>query len=232
MLAYVFPGQGSQQKGMGGELFDEFKELTSKADEILGYSIKELCLEDPQGNLGQTQYTQPALYVVNALTYYKKIKDTGIKPDYVAGHSLAEYNALLAAEVFDFETGLKIVKKRGELMSKASGGGMAAVIGMSEEKIREVLKENGLESIDMANYNTPSQIAISGPKDDIIRAQPFFEAAGVRSYIVLRLAAHSIPDICSPPRRSLKNLSVSLSLTHRKFRLFPTYVQDHTRNPK
>ncbi len=188
MLAYVFPGQGSQQKGMGGELFDEFKELTSKADEILGYSIKELCLEDPQGNLGQTQYTQPALYVVNALTYYKKIKDTGIKPDYVAGHSLAEYNALLAAEVFDFETGLKIVKKRGELMSKASGGGMAAVIGMSEEKIREVLKENGLESIDMANYNTPSQIAISGPKDDIIRAQPFFEAAGVRSYIVLKVS--------------------------------------------
>lgn len=188
MLAYVFPGQGSQQKGMGGELFDEFKELTLKADEILGYSIKELCMEDPQGNLGQTQYTQPALYVVNALTYYKKIKDTGTKPDYVAGHSLAEYNALLAAEVFDFETGLKIVKKRGELMSKASGGGMAAVIGMSEEKIKEVLKENGLESIDIANYNTPSQIAISGPKDDIVRAQPFFEAAGVRSYIVLKVS--------------------------------------------
>ncbi len=188
MVAYVFPGQGSQQKGMGGELFDEFKELTAKADEILGYSIKELCMEDPQGNLGQTQYTQPALYIVNALMYYKKIKETEIKPDFVAGHSLAEYNALLAAEVFDFETGLRIVKKRGELMSKASGGGMAAVIGMSEEKIKEVLKENDLNSIDIANYNTPSQIAISGPKDDIVRAQPFFEAAGVRSYIVLKVS--------------------------------------------
>src|SRR5689334_5966402 len=128
MKAFVFPGQGSQAKGMGGTLFDEFQELTEKADRILGYSIKELCLEDPRKELNRTQFTQPALYVVNAFSYFAKIRETGQKPDYVAGHSLGEFNALLAAECFDFEAGLEIVKKRGELMSEATGGGMAAIL--------------------------------------------------------------------------------------------------------
>ncbi len=188
MLAFVFPGQGSQYKGMGTELFDEFQDMLLEADKILGYSIKELCMEDQEGKLGQTQYTQPALYIVNALTYYKKTGETGIKPDFVAGHSLGEYNALLAAGVFDFETGLKIVKYRGELMGKASGGGMAAVIGMSADKIKQILVENRFESIDVANINTPSQIVISGPKEDIERAKPTFEAAGSKNYVVLKVS--------------------------------------------
>ena len=116
MKAYMFPGQGSQAKGMGGTLFDEFSELTQQANEILGYSVKELCLDNPKRELNKTQYTQPALYVVNALSYYKKIQETGQTPDYLAGHSLGEFNALLAAECFDFATGLKLVQKRGELM--------------------------------------------------------------------------------------------------------------------
>lgn len=179
MKAFVFPGQGSQVKGMGGTLFDEFQELTDKADKILGYSIKELCLEDPNKELGQTQFTQPALYVVNALSYYKKIKETGEKPDYVAGHSLGEYNALLAAEAVDFETGLRLVQKRGALMKEATGGGMAAVIGSSEEEIKRVLAENNLNNIDIANFNAPSQIVISGMKDEITKAQPFFKEAKI-----------------------------------------------------
>ncbi len=188
MVTYVFPGQGSQKKGMGEGLFEEFKELTEKADEILGYSIKELCLEDPEDKLGQTQFTQPALYVVNAFAYMKKIIDTGKNPDFVAGHSLGEYNALFASGAFDFETGLKLVKKRGELMSQASGGGMAAVIGLSEESIRKVLEENDLKVIDIANYNTPSQIVLSGPKKDIENAKPIFEAAGAKMYMPLKVS--------------------------------------------
>lgn len=175
MLTYIFPGQGSQAKGMGGGLFDEFKELTAQADEILGYSIKELCLEDPTGNLSQTQYTQPALYVVNALSYLKRIKETGRKPDFVAGHSLGEYNAILAAGGFDFARGLILVKKRGELMSLATGGGMAAVIGLNEQQIAAALQRYNLESIDLANYNSPAQIVISGLKTDIDAAKPIFE---------------------------------------------------------
>lgn len=188
MITFVFPGQGSQQKGMGQELFEEFKELVEKSDEILGYSIKQLCLDDPEGNLGKTQYTQPALYIVNALTYLNKVQESGKKPDFVAGHSLGEYSALFAAGAFDFETGLKLVKKRGELMSQASGGGMAAVIGLSEERINDILKENHFNNIDIANYNTPSQIVISGPKEDIERAKPVFEEAGVRTYVILKVS--------------------------------------------
>lgn len=189
MITYVFPGQGSQKKGMGDTLFDDYKSQTDKADEILGYSIKELCLNDPKEQLGQTQYTQPALYVVSALTYLKKLEETKQKPDYVAGHSLGEYNALFAAGAFDFETGLKLVKKRGELMGLASGGGMAAVIGLSENEINEVLKVNNLNSIVIANYNTPSQLVISGPKVEISKATPIFEASNARKFVPLKVSA-------------------------------------------
>lgn len=175
MITYVFPGQGSQSKGMGAALFDEYQQLTLQADEILGYSIKQLCLEDPELKLGQTQYTQPALYIVNALSYLKIVKEMGKEPDYVAGHSLGEYNALFAAGAFDFETGLKLVKKRGELMSHAIGGGMAAVVGLNEEQIADILKQNNLQNIDIANYNSPTQIVISGLKIDIDNVKPIFE---------------------------------------------------------
>lgn len=173
---FVFPGQGSQKKGMGENLFDEFPALTKKADKILGYSIKELCLEDPNRQLNKTQYTQPALYVVNALSYEKKIKDGEKKPDFLAGHSLGEYNALQAAGVFSFESGLRLVKKRGELMSKARNGGMAAILNSSEAQIREILEEAKL-AIDIANLNAPSQIVISGLSEDIAKAQSYFEKA-------------------------------------------------------
>lgn len=84
MITYIFPGQGSQKQGMGSSLFDEFKDLTEQADETLGYSMKRLCLENPYSNLHKTQFTQPALYVVNALSYLKKIQENDIKPDYLA----------------------------------------------------------------------------------------------------------------------------------------------------
>ena len=175
MKTYMFPGQGSQARGMGGSLFDEFPELTAKADSVLGYSIKELCLNDPQRELGNTQFTQPALYVVNALSYYKRIQDTGETPDYLAGHSLGEFNALLAAECFDFETGLKLVKKRGELMSQATEGAMAAIVNATRDQIEALLKEKGLDNVDIANYNTPLQIVISGPVADIAACQEIFQ---------------------------------------------------------
>lgn len=175
MKTYMFPGQGSQKVGMGGDLFDKYPELTAKADQILGYSIKALCLQDPDKILGKTQFTQPALYVVNALSYYDKIEQSGEQPDYVAGHSLGEFNALLAAGCFSFESGLKLVKKRGELMSEVSGGGMAAVSNASKAEIEKILADNGLTNVGLANFNTPSQIVISGMKDEITKAAEFFQ---------------------------------------------------------
>ena len=183
MKTYIFPGQGSQKKGMGESLFDEFKDITQKADKILGYSIKELCVNDPQNKLGQTNYTQPALYVVNALTWLKKASDE--KPDFLAGHSLGEYNALFASGAFDFETGLKLVQERSRLMALAKGGGMAAVVGLDEEKIDQIIKENQLSGISIANYNSQDQIVISGIRDEIKKAKPVFENKGAKLYVAL-----------------------------------------------
>ncbi|MBU3093573.1 ACP S-malonyltransferase [Clostridium sp. CF011] len=188
MITYVFPGQGSQVKGMGEKFFDEFPDLVRKADDILGYSIKELCLEATDEKLNFTQYTQPALYVVNALTYYHKIEETNVKPDFVAGHSLGEYDALLAAGVFDFETGLKFVKKRGELMGRSSGGAMAAILQLDEDRIRDILREYKLDSLDIANLNSAKQTVISGPSSDIDNAKAIFECEGAM-YIKLKVSA-------------------------------------------
>lgn len=171
-VVVLFPGQGAQSKGMGKDLFGAYPDLVHAADAILGYSIQKLCVEDPDDHLNQTEYTQPALYVVNAL-HHLRMKQEGTIPETVdafAGHSLGEYNALLAAGTFDFETGLRLVVERGRLMSQASGGGMAAVVGMTAADLRTVLDDAGLESIDLANFNSPSQTVISGPATDIDRA--------------------------------------------------------------
>jgi malonyl CoA-acyl carrier protein transacylase len=191
MIAYVFPGQGSQKRGMGQGLFDEVREYAAverDVDALLGYSMRQLCLEDPDNRLKETQFTQPSLYVVNALHYYKAVSTSG-QPAWLAGHSLGEYNALLAAGVFDFLTGLRLVQKRGELMAQAKNGGMGAVIGLDHSAIRKVLDDSGLESIDIANFNSPSQTVVSGPLEDIRRAGPFFEQAGAQMYIPLQVSA-------------------------------------------
>lgn len=187
MKVYLFPGQGCQQKGMGEGLFDEFKDITCKADHILGYSVKELCLEDPEEKLAQTQYTQPAVYVVNALSYLKKMQ-TESPPDYVLGHSVGEYNALFASQVVDFETGLKLVKKRGELMSGAKGEGMAAVMGISEDRVEELLKENQLKNLYIANYNSSYQVCLSGFREEIERAESIFLDNGANRYQILNVS--------------------------------------------
>lgn len=191
MIAFVFPGQGSQKVGMGQGLFDEIAEYAAveqDVDAILGYSLRQLCLEDADDKLKDTQYTQPSLYVVNALHYYKALAG-GARPNYLAGHSLGEYNALLAAGVFDFLTGLKLVQKRGELMSRASNGGMAAVIGLDHAAIQNALQTAGLSGIDIANFNSPSQIVISGPVDEVKQAAEPLVAAGARKVMPLAVSA-------------------------------------------
>ena len=184
MLAYIFPGQGAQVVGMGKDLLNDFITLERKASEILGYSLKELCLQDSQKVLSKTQYTQPALFTVNALTYIKQFEDTDTEPNYLAGHSLGEYNALFAAGVFNFETGIRLVQKRGQLMAQATGGAMAAIIGPELSKAIDIVQQLAPE-IDVANHNTDVQVVLSGPADGFEKVQPALEAAGYR---VIRLA--------------------------------------------
>ena len=189
-IVCLFPGQGSQSVGMGGALFERFADWTSDADRILGYSIRELCLKDPRGELGLTQFTQPALFVVNALTWRARQEDGKAAPAFVAGHSLGEYNALLAAGVFDFATGLTLVRERGALMGRVSGGGMAAVIGLPPERITDILASSEAgRRLDVANYNAFDQTVIAGPVADIEAVKADFDAAGVRAFTPLKVSA-------------------------------------------
>jgi len=216
MKVYVFPGQGSQSIGMGKELFDNYREYCDQADEILGYSIKKLCLEDPKKVLSNTAFTQPALYVVNALYYLKKIQEEPGAPDYLAGHSLGEYNALFAAGAFSFETGLQLVKKRGELMSKVSGGGMAAVLGINYSEIKKILSSFSLDAIDIANINSFTQIILSGPVEDLNKAEAIFEDKQIM-FISLAVSApfHS---------RYMKKITDEYELFLKKFTFNPLKI--------
>lgn len=178
MKAIMFPGQGSQYKGMGRDLFTRYKTETQQASDLLGYDLQELCVADPHKQLSQTQFTQPALYVVNALGY-AAVKEN-VSASFFVGHSLGEYNALLAAGVFDFITGLKLVRKRGELMAEASGGGMAAVVGVEMAELKKMLDTRDYEGVDIANFNTPSQIVIAGKREAIKKVVAEFEDKGIR----------------------------------------------------
>jgi len=188
VIAALFPGQGSQTPGMGRDLFDEFRELTAAADEILGFSVKALCLGQSPHDLTNTRFAQPALYVVCALAYLRHVASTGRPPDFVAGHSLGEYTALFAANAYEFGVGLRLVAKRGELMSRVQNGGMAAVGGLNADQVTCIVDENPALGLDVANLNSPSQIVVSGPRDAIRAAQPMFEAAGARMYLPLQVS--------------------------------------------
>jgi len=191
MVAYLFPGQGSQHRGMGTPLFDQVEEFTAAEadiDALLGYSVREMCRDDPDEKLKNTRYTQPCLYIVNALHYYNESRN-GDRPKYLAGHSLGEYNALLAAGVFDLLTGLRLVIKRGELMGEAKNGGMAAVIGLDAEQVAGVIAGHDFSTLDVANFNAPQQVVISGPVDDIARAEASFLEAGASMFMPLPVSA-------------------------------------------
>jgi malonyl CoA-acyl carrier protein transacylase len=189
-IACLFPGQGSQSKGMGRDLFDRFADWTREADSVLGYSIRDLCLEDAAGTLAKTEYTQPALFVVNAMTYRARQEGGQPAPAFVAGHSLGEYNALLAAEVFDFATGLRLVQERGRLMGEVHGAGMSAVVGLDPDAIRRVLDATPTGgALDVANFNSFEQTVIAGPKPELAEIKPALETAGARAVIPLNVSA-------------------------------------------
>lgn len=187
MKAVMFAGQGAQRIGMGSALFPAFPAQVAEADAILGYSIAQLCQEGPLERLTQTEFTQPALYVVNSLAYLQRA-GSAPAPDYLLGHSVGEYVALFAAGVVDFATGLRLVQKRGALMAQARGGGMAAVLGLDEAQIQAVLVQHGIADVYAANFNTPRQIVISGRREAVAATEPLFMAAGATYFKLLQVS--------------------------------------------
>ncbi len=200
-IAFIFPGQGSQYVGMGRDLYETYPEaraLFDEADSILGFPLSKLCFEGPMPELGDTINAQPALLTVS-VALLRILELSQLSPATVAGHSMGEYTALVAAGALDFADGLKLVRERGRVMKEAgehNPGGMAAVLGLEAEALDEICQMVSQETgriVQLANYNSPGQIVISGHKEALGRAMELAKVRGARRVIPLAvsIASHS-----------------------------------------
>ena len=192
--AFVFPGQGAQYVGMGKDLYDRFPEarqVFDAADSILRFPLSKLCFEGPEEELVLTANTQPALFTTS-IACLRLLEKHGIEPDVTAGHSIGEYAALVAAGVLEFEDALPLVRKRGELMQEAGWkrpGTMAAIIGLDADEVEVVCsRADDAGIVDIANYNSPGQVVISGEVKAVEAASAYAKEAGARKVIPLSVS--------------------------------------------
>jgi [acyl-carrier-protein] S-malonyltransferase len=227
-IAFVYPGQGSQYIGMGQDLFDsytEIKELYLQANEILGYDISQISFEGPEEKLRQTFITQPAI-VIHSISATKLLKRK--EALFSAGHSLGEFSALISAGALSFEDGLKLVQLRGELMQKAgeeNKGTMAAIVGLDTIKIIEVCRDaSELGIVQVANFNSPGQIVISGSIKGVQKAMVLAKERGAK--LVKQLVVHGA--FHSPLMESAKeDFKVALDYTEFRKVNIPVYTNVH-----
>ncbi|RYM07212.1 [acyl-carrier-protein] S-malonyltransferase [Sporolactobacillus sp. THM7-7] len=203
--AFVFPGQGSQYVGMGADLaetFPEAKKIFDEADARLGFSLTNLIFKGPEEALKKTENTQPAILTVSAILYTLLAKE-GIEPDYTAGHSLGEYSALIASGVLGFQDAVYAVRQRGLFMEEAvpaGKGAMAAVLGLSADKLEQVCAEASAEgeTVQLANLNSPGQIVISGTVRGVEKAGSLAKAEGARRVIPLAVSGPFHSSLMKP----------------------------------
>lgn len=208
--AFLFPGQGSQFAGMGKSLAEsrpEARAVFDEADEVLGFPLSTLCFEGPDDALKRTENTQPALLTVSVAAW-RVLEKEGLAPDYVAGHSLGEYSALVASGALRFADALRLVRKRGQYMQAAvpqGVGAMAAILKLPEGKLDEILREasNG-DVVTAANFNSPDQVVIAGHAGAVQKAAELAKAAGAKRAILLPVSAPFHCPLMEPAQAQMK----------------------------
>lgn len=223
-IAFLFPGQGSQYCGMGRSLAEQYpaaREVFDEADEALGFSLSSLCFEGPEEDLRLTENTQPALVTVSVAAS-RVLESCGVRPDFVAGHSLGEYSALVAAGALRFRDAVRLVRKRGRFMQEAvpkGVGAMAALLKLPTDKLEAVLTEAAQgEVVSAANLNSPDQVVIAGHSGAVNRAIELAKLAGARKAVLLPVSA---PFHCVLMEPAQQRMSEELKRTEFRDPAFP-----------
>lgn len=214
-LAYVFPGQGSQEVGMLSSAGKEVADLFAEASSVLGYDLWDLVSNGPREKLNQTEFTQPALLTAS-VALYRMAEAAGCRtPDVVAGHSLGEYSALVVADALDFADAVSLVRKRGRFMQTAvpvGEGGMAAILGLDDEKIGEICESvSGDQIVQAANFNAPGQVVIAGETAALEKAIGACKKAGAKRAMPLAVSAPFHSELMQPAAENMSDVLEEVS---------------------